>query len=143
MNDFPDFMKSPANRIGEGSQYTDDIEGYVFNGADGSQMAFWTCYQDRDSREHTHDFDEYFVVVQGQYTLIIGEEAKRIEVGQECFIPKANLIPAELFGGLFFVIRVLSIQYPVPSQASHFFIADFSYWLLSTWYWVLPFKFPQ
>ncbi len=51
MDEFPDFMKSPENLIGKGSQFTDDIEGYVFNGADGSQMAFWTCYQDRDSEE--------------------------------------------------------------------------------------------
>jgi mannose-6-phosphate isomerase-like protein (cupin superfamily) len=88
MKDFPEFMKSPANLIGKTSQYTDEIEGYVFNGADGSQMAFWTCYQNRDSKEHTHDFDEYFVVIQGQYTVIIGDEEKLIEVGQECHIPK-------------------------------------------------------
>ena len=90
MDDFPNFMKSPANLIGKGSQYTDEIEGYVFNGADGSQMAFWTCFQDRDSKEHTHDFDEYFVVVQGQYTVVTGEEVKLIEVGQECYIPKST-----------------------------------------------------
>ena len=90
MNEFPDFMKSPANLIGKDLQYTDEIEGYVFNGADGSQMAFWTCFQDRDSTEHTHDFDEYFVVVQGRYTVIIGEEANHIQVGQECYIPKGT-----------------------------------------------------
>ena len=90
MDDFPNFMKSPANLIGKGSQYTDEIEGYVFNGADGSQMAFWTCFQDRDSKEHTHDFDEYFVVVQGQYTVVTGEKVTLTEVGQECYIPKGT-----------------------------------------------------
>ena len=90
MDDFPNFMKSPANLIGKGSQYTDEIEGYVFNGADGSQMAFWTCFQNRNSKEHTHDFDEYLVVVQGQYTVVIGEKVKLIEVGQECYIPKGT-----------------------------------------------------
>lgn len=74
MKDFPDFMKKPANLIDKNSQYTDGIEGYVFNGADGSQIAFWTCYQNRDSKEHTHDFDEYFVLVQGWYTVIIGKK---------------------------------------------------------------------
>ncbi len=88
MKEFPEFVKSRENLIGKRSQYTDEIEGYVSNGADGSQMAFWTCYQNRVSKEHTHDFDEYFVVVQGQYTVIIGEEVKHIEVGQECYIPK-------------------------------------------------------
>ena len=37
MKEFPDFMKSSANLIAKKSQYTDGIEGYVFNGADGSQ----------------------------------------------------------------------------------------------------------
>jgi mannose-6-phosphate isomerase-like protein (cupin superfamily) len=99
MNDFSNFMKSPANLIAKGSQYTDDIEGYVFNGADGSQMAFWTCFKDRDSEEHIHDFDEYFVVVQGRYTVIIDQEAKHIEVGQECYIPKGTAHSGKAIAG--------------------------------------------
>ena len=46
MNDFPNFMKSPANLIGKSSQYTDEIEGYVFNGADGSQIAFLDMFSE-------------------------------------------------------------------------------------------------
>jgi len=42
MKDFPDFMKNPLNKIATESQYTPGIEGYVYDGADGSQMAFWT-----------------------------------------------------------------------------------------------------
>ena len=42
MPDFPSFMKSPMNRIPSVSQHTPGVEGYVFEGADGSQMAFWT-----------------------------------------------------------------------------------------------------
>ena len=38
-------MKHPANRISTGSQATPGVEGYVFDGADGSQMTFWTCGQ--------------------------------------------------------------------------------------------------
>ena len=90
MREFPAFMRNPVNLIDKESQYTDGIEGYVFNGADGSQMAFWTHYHDRDSKEHTHDFDEYFVVVQGLYTVIVGKEEKHIEVGQEYYIPKGT-----------------------------------------------------
>ncbi len=52
MNDFPGFMKSSANRIKADQQNTDDIEGYYFEGSDGSQMAFWTCYSDKASKEH-------------------------------------------------------------------------------------------
>ena len=42
MKDFPEFMKNPTHPVGQESQYNEGIEGYVFNGADGSQMAFWT-----------------------------------------------------------------------------------------------------
>ncbi len=90
MKEFPEFMRNPANRIDEASQYTDGLEGYVFNGAGGGQMAFWTCYHDRDSKEHTHDYDEYFVVVQGRYTVIIGGKEEQIDVGQEYYIPKGT-----------------------------------------------------
>jgi len=42
MDDFPQFMRSSANRIATQSQATPGVEGYVFDGVDGSQMAFWT-----------------------------------------------------------------------------------------------------
>ena len=51
---------------------------------------FGHVFQNRDSKEHTHDFDEYFGLVQGQYVVVIGEEVKLIEVGQECYIPKGT-----------------------------------------------------
>jgi hypothetical protein len=54
--DFPKFVKHPANRIASSSQYTEAIEGYVFDGADGSQVAFWTSHEDRTSTEHFHEF---------------------------------------------------------------------------------------
>ncbi len=90
MKEFPEFMRRPANRIGKTSQHTDGIEGYVFNGADGSQMAFWTSYRDGDSKEHVHDYDEYFVVVQGEYTVIIGGKEEPVGVGKEYYIPKGT-----------------------------------------------------
>jgi hypothetical protein len=42
MDAFPEFMRRSANRIATGAQGTPGIEGYIFDGADGSQMAFWT-----------------------------------------------------------------------------------------------------
>ena len=90
MKEFPDFMKSPANLIGKSNQHTDGIEGYFFNGADGSQMASWTHYKDSESKEHTHDFDEYFVVVSGEYTVIINGEEVSVGTGQEYYIPKGT-----------------------------------------------------
>lgn len=88
MNDFPDFMKHPSNRIAATSQATPGVEGYVFDGADGSQMAFWTCRETAGSTPHVHDFDEYMIVVQGCYTLIIGDRRIPVRAGEEYFIPK-------------------------------------------------------
>ena len=47
MEHFPDFMKNPKNKIDPAQQNTPDIEGYYYEGADGSQIAFWECHADR------------------------------------------------------------------------------------------------
>jgi mannose-6-phosphate isomerase-like protein (cupin superfamily) len=88
MDDFPSFMKSSANRIATSSQATPGVEGYVFDGADGSQMAFWTCRETAVSSPHVHEFDEYMLVVQGCYTLIIGDKRIPVRAGEEYLIPK-------------------------------------------------------
>lgn len=87
MNDFPAFMKSPLNAIASRSQ-SPGVEGYVFDGADGSQMAFWECKKAGVSAEHVHEYDEYFVVVEGQYTVIINGKKIPVRSGQEYFIAK-------------------------------------------------------
>ncbi len=51
-------MKNEKNHIDSVQQNTNDVDGYFFEGKDGSQMAFWTCYYDRTSKEHKHEFDE-------------------------------------------------------------------------------------
>ena len=40
MKDFPDFIKSKMNHIDSSQQNTKDIDGYYFEGKDGSQMLF-------------------------------------------------------------------------------------------------------
>jgi len=88
--DFPEFMKSPANKIASDNQYTPNISGYVFDGADGSQIAFWMNPDGGKSAEHIHDYDEYIVVVQGRYTVIIGSKRHDLRVGSEFLIPKGT-----------------------------------------------------
>jgi len=57
---------------------------------DGSQMAIWTCKTAGQSTEHSHAFDEYLVVVQGKYILIIAGENIPLGVGEEYCIPKGT-----------------------------------------------------
>jgi quercetin dioxygenase-like cupin family protein len=99
MPDFPAFVRNPINRIARASQYTDDIEGYVFDGADGSQVALWTCKADRASEEHAHDFDEYVLVIDGKCIAIL--EGRRIELvaGQELLVPKGTRQSMEVVAG--------------------------------------------
>ena len=99
MNDFPQFMKQSANRVATTSNATPGVEGYVFDGADGSQMAFWTCKQTAASAPHVHEYDEYMVVVQGCYTLIIDGRRIPLNAGAEYLIPKGVLHSGEVLAG--------------------------------------------
>lgn len=99
MNSFPDFMKNPCNRIASGAQSTPGVEGYVFDGADGTQMAFWTCPDHAISAAHMHDYDEYMVVVQGCYTLVIEGQRIPLHAGEECLIPQGVAHGGEVLAG--------------------------------------------
>ncbi|OGO07834.1 MAG: cupin [Chloroflexi bacterium RBG_13_57_8] len=99
MKKFPEFLKNPANKISSASQYTRNIEGYVYDGADGSQVCFWTVQESGPSVEHVHDYDEYMLVVQGQYTLIIGGKRIPLKAGQEYLIKKGIRHGGEAIAG--------------------------------------------
>ena len=91
-------MKSAENSISSASQ-SEGIEGWVYDGIDGKQMAYWKCLVDGTSNEHVHDYDEYFVVVQGGYTLIIANERIPVRAGEEYFIPKGVAHAGEFIAG--------------------------------------------
>ena len=99
MIEFPAFMRSPANRIAATSQHTPGIEGFVFDGADGSQMAFWTAERDAATEEHVHRFDEWFVVVSGLYVLTLDGREIPVRAGEEYFIPKGTKIAGRVTAG--------------------------------------------
>jgi mannose-6-phosphate isomerase-like protein (cupin superfamily) len=99
MSEFPEFMRNPVNKISSASQYTKNIEGYVFDGTDGSQMCIWTYPTGGLSAEHVHEYDEYMVVIEGLYTVII--DGRRIPVGpgQEHVVTKDVLHSGEVAAG--------------------------------------------
>jgi quercetin dioxygenase-like cupin family protein len=99
MDEFPNFMRRNANRIATGDQATPGVEGYVFDGADGCQMAFWTCRETAVSTAHVHDYDEYLLVVQGRYTLIIAGLRIPLKAGEEYFIPRGVVHSGEVVAG--------------------------------------------
>jgi quercetin dioxygenase-like cupin family protein len=91
MNDFPEFMKNPKNRIHSTSDYMAGLEGYVFDGADGSQIAIWFNRDTGTGAEHKHPYDEYILAVQGKYTVCIGSKRIPLRPGEEYLIPKGVL----------------------------------------------------
>jgi quercetin dioxygenase-like cupin family protein len=98
MKHFPDFMKDPADAINPASQ-SPGVAGYVFDGANGAQMAFWECHEDGSSAEHIHDFDEYLLVVDGCYVVILGEVKVAVRAGQEYLIPRGVAHAGEFVEG--------------------------------------------
>ncbi len=62
-------------------------------------MAFWTCSEDAASAEHSHDYDEYMLVVQGCYTLFINGERITLGAGEEYFIPRGMRHGGEVVAG--------------------------------------------
>jgi hypothetical protein len=66
MDDFPTFMGQNVNRIVTGDQAAPGVEGYVFDGADGSQMAFWTCRETAVSTAHIQHLIPRGVVHSGE-----------------------------------------------------------------------------
>jgi quercetin dioxygenase-like cupin family protein len=99
MEQFPDFMRTSINKIKQSSQYTKDIEGFVYDGIDGGQIAFWTSYKSRVSDEHAHEFDEYMVCVHGQYKVIMKNEVITLNPGDELYIPSGVIHSGECIAG--------------------------------------------
>lgn len=90
MKSFPKFLKCRKDKVDPSQQYTDDIEGYYFNGKSGTQLAFWEYLTDRESGSHSHDFDEYIVCVSGEYTTLMNGEEIVLKPGNELVIAKGT-----------------------------------------------------
>jgi quercetin dioxygenase-like cupin family protein len=99
MKDFPEFIKNATNKIATNSQNTDGVEGYVFSGAEGSQIAYWTYSKNGQLAAHVHEYDQYMVLVQGEYTLIINGKRISLKAGQEYLIKKGTSHGGEAAAG--------------------------------------------
>jgi len=107
MTEFPAFMRKRCNAV-KASKQAGGLEGYVFEGADGSQMVIWQSTRGGTSEMHTHDYDEYAIVIQGTFTGTVGGKKIEMKAGDECHIPagvphdgeySANYRAIDAFGG--------------------------------------------
>lgn len=87
MERFPEFIRDAANAVASRDRSA-GVQGYVFDGVNGAQVLLFECQAGGVSKEHVHPFDEYFVVLQGEYTLGIDGREVRMGPGQEYHIPR-------------------------------------------------------
>jgi mannose-6-phosphate isomerase-like protein (cupin superfamily) len=92
-------MKGEKNRIANATDQPPGLEGYAFDGADGSQMAIRIAREDSETAEHVSDFDEYLLVVEGSYFLTINGHERRIDAGQEFHVPRGARIAGRVKAG--------------------------------------------
>ena len=89
MNNFPSFMMTQTNAVPPQSQ-SEGVKGWVYSGIDGKQTAYWLCEKDGVSKEHSHDFDEYFFVIDGEYILEMDGKTIVLHKGDEYYIQKGD-----------------------------------------------------
>lgn len=102
MDDFPSFMRNPTNLIRARDQHTRGIVGYVVDGTDGSQIAIWTHRGEAatDPGLDTHEFDEWLIVVQGEYLLEMDGKRVVMRPGDEALIPRGTPHAGECSAGV-------------------------------------------
>ena len=83
---FPKFLKNPLNAAAVGGP-SPGLSGYVFDGKDGSQLVMWTSTEGGISHPHSHDYDEYAIIIQGETTCLIEGKEVTFRAGDECYIP--------------------------------------------------------
>lgn len=85
MRKFPEFILRPANKIANVPDPS--MEGVVFDGVENTQIVFWQCENGGEVQEHSHDFWEYCVVIEGTCDCVIGGRSVHLAAGDECLIP--------------------------------------------------------
>lgn len=88
--DFPLFLRAPEHKIDEGYKEP-GVAGWRYEDADGVQVICWTCHIDGVSPEDRHDFDEYMVVVKGEFRLSIKDEIHYLHSGDDFHIPAGTI----------------------------------------------------
>ena len=80
-------MRDERNAVHPEDQ-TPGAEGYIFDGIDGSQMIIWTSGSGESIRtkRHTHDYDEWFLIINGTFHGAVGGKMVEMGPGEEIHI---------------------------------------------------------
>jgi quercetin dioxygenase-like cupin family protein len=72
------------------------MEGSLFLGQNGTQVVFWECDTESEVGPHSHDFDEYCLVVEGVCTEIVDGTEHVLRKGDEILIPARSVHSARI-----------------------------------------------
>jgi quercetin dioxygenase-like cupin family protein len=90
---FPDPIRARELQVGARLA---GMQGSLFLGQNGSQVVFWECTAEADVAPHSHDFDEYCVVVEGTCTETIDGREHILSKGDEILIPAGHVHSARI-----------------------------------------------
>ena len=75
-------------------EVSDDIAkmvGHLFKGQNDSQIVFWECDVEMEVKPHSHNYDEYCLVVEGVCTEFIEGVKHVLRKGDEILIPAGKM----------------------------------------------------
>jgi len=81
---FPDIIRKPELEVESGWE---GLKGYMFEGRDGSQVIFWECDSEIKVPPHTHNYDEYCLVIRGVCRETVEGKTTVLQRGDEMVIP--------------------------------------------------------
>jgi quercetin dioxygenase-like cupin family protein len=81
------FPQSLKNRLSKASSdVSDNLSGWVV-GNEKAQVVFWEINEGFSVEPHSHDHDEWGIIVSGYCILTIEGETKQYNTGEEFYIP--------------------------------------------------------
>lgn len=81
---FADLIRGEACEVESGIP---GLRGFLYTGANGAQVVFWESDDGAVAEEHSHEYDEYCVVVQGTCEETFGGKTYLLHPGEEIMVP--------------------------------------------------------
>jgi quercetin dioxygenase-like cupin family protein len=88
MKEYPQVIRKKANKVAPSFVYAENCDGYVHDGVEGSQTVYWTYRGHAIESTHSHEYDEYLLVVEGSYYVLSQGKVTKVKAGEEYLISK-------------------------------------------------------
>jgi len=85
---FPEIMRRKSLEV---ESPVEGMTGFLFEGQDGSQIILWECENEVNVEPHSHEYDEYCLVIKGVCKETIEGKTIILKAGDEIIIPAGKL----------------------------------------------------